>query len=328
MKSAILFLVFNRPDTTQQVLEAIRGARPPRLYVAADGPRPDREGEAERCAEVRRIATGVDWPCEVKVLFQDMNLGCRLGPVRGIDWFFEHEEEGIILEDDILPLSTFFPYCDELLERFRGEGRVGLVSGSNPISNRFVPPDSYFFSRAIRIWGWASWRRAWQHYDVDMQAWPAWRDQGGLRSISDGSRWFESHWRDLFELSYRGGVDWWSYQWVFACWYHGMVCILPADSQIHNLGFGSDAAHTVMSPPAYMRESVPEPLAFPLRHPPDVQRNPAVDASIARIVHGSAFRRRIMRRLMKVKPLVRNIPFMGDFLKRAQVRLQASLSRR
>jgi len=123
MISPVLFLIFNRPDTTTRVFEAIRAARPERLYVAADGPRMTREGEAERCAEARRIATAVDWPCEVKTLFRETNLGCRAAVSGAITWFFEHEEEGIILEDDCLPDPSFFPYCTELLAHYRDTGR-------------------------------------------------------------------------------------------------------------------------------------------------------------------------------------------------------------
>src|ERR1700690_1974577 len=156
MQSPVLFLVFNRPDTTRRVFEAIRSAQPPRLYVAADGPRGARAGEAERCAEVRRIATAVNWPCEVKTLFRDCNLGCKMGVSSGITWFFEHEPEGIILEDDVLPVPTFFDFCDELLARFRNDDRVAMISGSNLIAGHFDPAESYFFSRCAQIWGWAS----------------------------------------------------------------------------------------------------------------------------------------------------------------------------
>jgi hypothetical protein len=321
VRSPILLLVFNRPDTTLQVLEAIRVAKPPRLYVAADGPRQDREGETERCADVRRIATNVDWPCEVNTLFQERNLGCKLGPVSGISWFFRHEEEGVILEDDILPLPSFFAYCDELLERYRDDERVGLISGNNLISKRFTPQDSYFFSRYMHVWGWASWRRAWEHYDVDVRAWPAWRDRGGLRSISDGNRLFESCWRDVFDRAFRGEADWWSYQWLLACWVHGMLAALPARSQTQNLGFGPDSTHTRGSAPTYVRESISQALLFPLQHPSRVAPTPGVDRMIGRDVHGLTLRGSINGYLNAIKRFLRNIPCLGALLKRLQVRL-------
>jgi len=309
MRSAVLFLVFNRPVTTRRVFEAIRAAKPPRLYVAADGPRQDEEGETERCADVRRIATNADWPCEVKTLFREDNLGCKLGVSGGISWFFEHEEQGVILEDDILPLPSFFDYCDELLDRYRHDERVGLISGCNVIAKRFTSQDSYFFSRYPHIWGWASWRRAWKHYDVNMQAWPEWRDGGGLKSVSTGNRLFESYWRDAFDHVLHGGIDTWDYQWLFACWYHGMLGALPAHNQIHNLGFGPGATHTTAGTPICVRESISQPLAFPLQHPSRVERTPSVDVLTDRYVLGLTCAARTRR-------LVGEIPLVGAFLKR------------
>src|SRR5690349_2048344 len=131
MKSAILFLVFNRPETTARVFEAIRAAQPPRLYVAADGPRASRIGESERCDLTRRIASAVDWPCDITTLFRAANLGCKNAVSSAISWFFEHEEEGVILEDDCLPDPSFFRYCDELLAHYRDDTRIGLISGNN-----------------------------------------------------------------------------------------------------------------------------------------------------------------------------------------------------
>ena len=307
MQSAVLFLVFNRPDTTRQVFEAIRAAKPPRLYVAADGPRQNREGEFERCEEVRRIATTVDWPCEVKTLFRNENLGCKLGVSGGINWFFENEEEGIILEDDVLPIHSFFEYCDELLERYRYDLKVGVISGCNLISKRFAPAESYFFSRYNHVWGWASWRSAWQHYDVTMHNWPKWRDKGGLKSISDGNKLFESYWISVFDNAYGGGKNTWDYQWTFSCWYQGMVTALPAPNQTYNLGFGHpEAVHTTGDTPDYIKESIPETLIFPLSHPITVERSIAADAMIDRPVFGIT-KRAYIRQSIKRIPMIGNL---------------------
>lgn len=307
MKSAVLFLVFNRPDTTRQVFETIKSAQPPRLYVAADGPRTDRDGEREKCEIVRQIATAVSWPCELNTLFRDDNLGCKIGVSEGINWFFENEEEGIILEDDVLPLPSFFQYCDELLERYRHNDRVGAISGCNLVSKRFMPKDSYFFSRYNHVWGWATWRRAWKLYDVNMQAWPQWREQGGLASISDGNQLFERQWRDAFDLAFLGGIDTWDYQWTFTCWLHGMITALPAHNQTRNIGFGPDALHTTGNTPDYIKESIPELLPFPLRHPADIERKSKTDALIDRRAFGMTRKRQIklkikqgLRRLLKI----------------------------
>lgn len=310
MKSAVLFLVFNRPDTTQEVFNAIRAAQPPRLYIAADGPRVGREGEHDHCEEVRRIATAVDWPCDIKTLFHDKNLGCNLGPFEGISWFFRNEEEGIILEDDILPLPTFFQYCDELLERYRYNEKVGVISGCNIISKRFSANESYFFSRYNHVWGWASWRRAWALYDGSMLAWPAWRDSGGLTSISDGSKVFEYSWGKRFNKAFKGGVDYWDYQWTFTCWYHGMLSTIPAHNQTRNVGFGINATHTTGGVPDYVEESLPELLTFPLRHPASLERNTEADALIGQRAFG-------MNNFAEIKLKIRQ-PFLsiGTLLRR------------
>jgi hypothetical protein len=289
MISPVLLLVFNRPETTRQVFAAIRAARPPRLYVAADGPRPEMPGELERCSEVRRIATAVDWPCDVKTLLRESNLGCKMSVSGGISWFFEHEPEGIILEDDVLPMPTFFDYCDDLLTRYRDDERVTMISGCNFIADRFRVDESYFFARSCHIWGWASWRRAWRHFDLRMPAWPAWRDGGGLRTVADGNRLFEFYWHHKFNSCYSGAENAWDYQWTFACWLAGGLSAVPAINQTKNLGFGNDATHIWAGIPEYVSACPPRPLGLPLIHPNAVLREPAADALLSSRVYGINF---------------------------------------
>jgi len=307
LKSPVLFLVFNRPDTTRQVFEVIRAAKPPRLYVAADGPRVGRDGESDRCEEVRRIATNVDWPCEVKTLFRDSNLGCKYGVSGGINWFFKHETEGIILEDDVLPLSSFFDYCDELLERYRHNDAVAMISGCNLVSAHFQPECSYFFSLYNHIWGWASWRRTWVHYDVAMKEWPLWCEEGGLKKLANGNKQFESYWRNTFNNVFAGNIDTWDFQWTFTCWFIQGLAVLPANNLTHNLGFGSEATHTAVCAPAYISESLPENLNFPLRHPPSVMREESADS----IIFERLFK---PSRLALAKQKIRKIPLLGSSL--------------
>jgi len=314
MRSPILFLVFNRPDTTAQVFEAIRAARPSKLYVAADGPRPERIAEAAQCAQVRHIATNVDWPCEVHTLFREQNLGCKTGVSGGINWFFAHEEEGIILEDDIMPLPSFFPYCDQLLARYRDDERIAMISGCNLISNHFRPNASYFFSRYTHIWGWATWRRAWQHYDVTMKAWPQWHKQHGLATLKPGNvAAFEAYWKNQFNAVQRCEIDTWDYQWLFTCWKQGALAILPADNQTHNLGFGAEATHTTADAPAYVKNSIPVELSFPLVHPPQVARDREADQWIDQVV----FR---LNRFNALLWGILNIPLLGTMLRRLKAK--------
>ncbi len=318
MKSPVLFLIFNRPDTTREVFEMIRAARPPRLYVAADGARPSRVGESERCREVRTISTAVDWPCEVRTLFRDENVGCKVGVSSGIDWFFSQENEGVILEDDVLPVTSFFDYCDELLERYRSDSRVAMISGCNLVSQRLNHKESYFFSRYSHIWGWASWRRAWTSYDVQMQDWPDWRDSGGLAKASGGNPFFEAYWTNIFDSVWRGEIDTWDYQWTYSCWRHEGLAALPSSNQTRNLGFGAGATHTTGEVPGYIGASPPELLDFPLRHPDRVERSVKSDHVIDSTLFGlnaiGEFKRRakssgISRRLVStVKSFWKGIP--------------------
>lgn len=308
MISPVLFLIFNRPETTFKVFEAIRAARPPKLYIAADGPRADRPGEAQRCEEARRIAEAVDWPCEIHTLFRDENLGCKHGVSTAVTWFFDHEAEGIILEDDVLPVPTFFAFCDEMLERYRNTDRIAMISGCNLVSNHFPCRESYFFSRYNHIWGWAAWRRSWRHYDVAMTEWPVWRDQKGLATVSGGSRLFETYWRHTLDAAYGGRIDTWDYQWTFACWRAGGLSILPGLNQTKNLGFGTDATHTTGTAPQFVTESQAQRLSFPLTHPHEVARNARADAMIDANVFGITVKAALRLRLSSI-PLIRKILF-------------------
>ena len=308
-RSPILFLVFNRPDTTRRVFEAIRTARPPRLYVAADGARVARAGEAERCEEVRRIAMAVDWPCELVTLLRPTNLGCKRAVSTAINWFFEHEAEGIILEDDCLPDPSFFPYVDDLLERYRSDERVMWISGDNFISSHWKPSTSYYFSHYPHIWGWATWRRAWEHYDVDMRQWNAGNKDGFLQSRLPSLRRAREQWRKNFDQVSSGGIDTWDYQWTYACWKAAGIGCLPDVNLISNIGFGSGATHTLSAESKHANLAV-VPIAQPLRHPPVACANAAADRWTSEHVFGiderlselGRWRRAIARRIARIWP--------------------------
>jgi len=243
IQSPVLFLVFNRPKQTARVFDAIRAAEPPRLYVAADGPRPDRECEAAVCEEVLRIAMQVDWPCEVMSLVREKNLGCKYGPSSAITWFFDQEEQGIILEDDCLPHPDFFLFCDALLERYSDDERVAVVTGDNFQQGQRRGAAAYYFSRYNSCWGWASWRRAWKHYQGDLPFWKEWRGS---------SEWSETlpdpverrYWARIFDRVSRDEIDAWDYPWKACVWHHGGLTATPNVNLVTNIGFGPDATHT------------------------------------------------------------------------------------
>ncbi len=274
LKTAVLFQVFNRPDTTKQVFEAIRKAKPPRLYVAADGPRADKSGEAEKVEQTRQIATQVGWDCEVKTLFRDKNLGCKIAVSSAIDWFFGNEEEGIILEDDCLPSQSFFWFCEELLERYRGDMRIMAVSGDNFQKGHARNEFSYYFSRFNHCWGWASWRRAWSYYEKDMQSWPYIRDNGYMQDILL-DKIVVKYWSKIFEAVYKNKIDTWAYQWTFSCWVQNGLTILPNVNLVSNIGFGGDATHT--SGDSRLSKMTASELSLPLKHPKLMIRDDRAD---------------------------------------------------
>jgi hypothetical protein len=243
LKTAVLFLVFNRPDTTRQVFEAIRKAKPPRLYVAADGPREDKLGEVERVEEVRTIATGVDWPCEVKTLFRDKNLGCKKGVSAAITWFFEQEERGIILEDDCLPHLDFFSFCENLLDRYLNDERIFAITGDNFQNGKWRGDASYYFSKYPHVWGWATWRRAWKHYQFGINFWPKWRDSDVWKKYKS-DKIERRYWQKIFDSCYAGQIDSWDYPWTASTWYKNGMTATPNVNLVSNIGHGDNATHT------------------------------------------------------------------------------------
>jgi hypothetical protein len=302
LDTPILFLVFNRMATTQRVFAAIRAARPQRLYIAADGPRRDRLGEVEQVQAVRDyVLSQIDWDCQVKTLWRTENLGCRIAVSSAIDWFFAQEPEGIILEDDCLPDASFFPYAAELLRRYRHDQRIMAIGGTQLQPNHDTN-HSYFFSRNIEIWGWASWRRSWQYYDREMCAWPNLRDTDWLLTIGEGNPYFQRYWQHIFDQVFAKQINTWDYQWVFACWSQSGLSILPTHNLISNIGFGDNATHTTGDhlPLANLPLN---PLAFPLRHPPNIIKNYAADHWCDRNIQNITFSQDLIGRLRRVKML-------------------------
>lgn len=270
----VLLIVWRRPHTTQQVIDAVRQAAPTRMFVACDGPNHDRPGEAEKVAATRAlIETAIDWPCELQTLYSETNQGCRLGVSRAITWFFEQVEEGIILEDDCVPHPDFFPYCAELLDRYRHDERVWCISGNNFQDGQWRGDGSYYFSRYNHCWGWASWRRCWQHYDGELESWPTLRDSGLLTSIFEDSlerNYWQNIWQQLF---FEGKPNTWDYQWTLTCLANGGLTALPNRNLVSNIGFGLDATHTTGEP-------IPTPIIHGLEtidHPKFIIRNQEAD---------------------------------------------------
>lgn len=237
-KPPVLFLVFNRPEPTFRVFESIREARPEKLYVAADGPRSNRPNEAQFCMQVRSLVERVDWPCQVKTLFREQNVGCRRAVSEAITWFFESEEEGIILEDDCLPAPDFFRFCSEALGAYRSDLRVMHVGGH--VLLEAPDKEDLFFSHLVPIWGWATWRRAWNAFDTDMNR----IDELDRLPLK---QWFgsqASNVRKAIRRIHDGKVDAWGARWALSVLVNEGLSVLPRSNLISNVGFGKDATHT------------------------------------------------------------------------------------
>lgn len=270
----ILFLIFNRPDTTQRVFDVLRRQQPKRLYVAGDGPRKHKPGEAELCRETREIIKQVDWDCEVHTLFREENLGCKLAVSSAITWFFGQEEQGIILEDDCLPHPSFFPYCEELLERYKDDDRIGHISGNCYFPELLPSGQSYDFSALPHIWGWATWRRVWEQYDVDF---PYWRNRTQRNRLFTSQRdriYFSSFLSDT--LAGKHGINAWSPQYVFTLRLQSQLSIYPSVNMVTNIGLHvEDATHTQKG--SRTEAGALQEMTFPLKHPTGITRNKELD---------------------------------------------------
>lgn len=257
----VLFLIFNRPELAEQVFQAIREVKPARLFIAADGPQ--NEAEIALCERARGIVERIDWECEVQTLFRDKNLGCKKAVSQAIDWFFDTVDEGIILEDDTLPSQSFFHYCRELLEHYRNDERIMHISGENPL-NHPVTPYSYYFSKIEHCWGWATWKRAWRHFDVTMATFDAFMEHRFLGSVffKDAEK---KYWENIFRRVKNGEIDTWDYIWTYAIFCNSGLCINSNINLVSNIGFGESATHT-KKPSAVSDRAVFE-IAVPLQHP-------------------------------------------------------------
>lgn len=260
----VLFLIFNRADLASRVFERIRAVRPNQLFIAADGPRPDRLDERELCAEARLAVSKVDWPCHVQRLYHDSNLGCKMAVATALKWFFENVEEGIILEDDCLPDPSFFPFCAELLDRYRDQPGVAMIGGSQSLSRKRRPScgSSYYFSKYPHIWGWATWRRTWRDYDPAMASWDG--NCKRLNRISNSR--VRRRFARKFDAVKSGLNDTWDYQFVHQCLVSGAISVVPNTNLVENLGFDERATHTLHpAPPDLVLEA--GKMIFPMLHP-------------------------------------------------------------
>lgn len=288
MTAPLLLVVHKRADTTAEVVRSVRVARPSRVYVAGDGARPWVPDEQEAVTTVRQsLERLIDWPCDVRTRWSEKNLGCGLAVKTAIDWFFENETEGIILEDDTVPNASFFSFATELLRRYRTDSAVGMIAGTNHTGVR-PRTASYLFSRNRRPWGWAGWAASWQVMDYEM----SWRKAGRTNEVLQRmgvSRRQWTHWQRALRAIDSGAVDAWDWQWFFSMAANGLSTATPGENLVANIGFRSDATHTRgRGRPEFTRT---KELSFPLVHPKQVVLDDGYDAAFERLLVSPGWRR-------------------------------------
>jgi hypothetical protein len=274
----VLLILFNRPATTQKVFEAIRCAQPARLYIAADAPRPGNKSDEENCRVTRSVTENIDWPCEVKRLNQEHNLGCSFGPRAAFDWFFSQEPEGIILEDDCVPHLDFFDFAQVMLDRYRNDQRILSINGSN-LGYQLNNGKSYTYSRFMNMWGWATWADRAQAIDYSLSEWkqvrkPLWFLYQCMRQglFDNDINWYK-YWQHKFDLTVtKETITWWDWQWIYHQLTHRRLSIVPAVNLVTNIGFDADATHTHegSNPAANIHtQALQKPIQHPVKMKPD-----------------------------------------------------------
>ncbi len=249
LNTPVLLIIFNRPDATKKVFESIRNVKPTRLYIAADAPRSSHRTDLHKCMQARAITENIDWLCDVKRLYRNTNLGCGLAVSGAINWFFSFETQGIILEDDCLPHSHFFHFASVMLDKFRDNPLIISVNGSN-LGYMPVKKESYFFSRYMNMWGWATWRDRAMGIDYEMKKWKftknqnLWLYQKMKQYLFDFDvNWYRL-WKSKFDLVSKDINFTWDWQWIHYQISNSKLSVVPSANLVSNIGFDFDGTHT------------------------------------------------------------------------------------
>jgi hypothetical protein len=269
IKTPVLLIAFTRHETTQLVFNEIRKAKPLQLFFAVDGPRENVPTDTHNISRTRDIIKQIDWPCEVKTLFQEVNLGCGEGPIAAIDWFFSHVERGIILEDDCIPHPSFFYFCQDLLKHYNDSEKIMHISGNNFQDGHERGSASYYFSEYTHNWGWATWKRAWKCNDPS-----------------------------VLPPEQRKHI--WDKQWLLAVKKSDGLAILPNVNLVSNIGFGGEATHT--QEPSEFANIAAHEMKFPLIHPKKIKRDKAADYYTYTHLFGGTRRTYYFKKLRELTP--------------------------
>ena len=262
---AILVIGWRRPKETKKVIEAIRKAKPKRVYFACDGADGSKAEETRKVQQTRELVKEIDWDCSLETYFSESNRGCRMGVNSAIDWFFENEDYGIILEDDCIPEDEFFGFCSQLLRKYKGDKRVRSISGTRHAPLGECADEAYYFSRYPHCWGWATWRDRWQSHDKEMSGWSSNETKRMVKeTFIRHNEW--KYWKKIWDgVYFRSEPDTWDYQWVLSCRMVNGLSIIPRVSLVSNIGFSEDATHTKclehMAPATGRLGSIKHPLS-------------------------------------------------------------------
>jgi hypothetical protein len=272
METPVALFFFKRPDTTRQVFEAIRKSKPKKLFLISDAPFWQDKAKNEEC---KNIVGNVDWECTVYTNYSEFNQGCDDRITSGIDWVFTYVEECIFFEDDCLPDPTFFQFCEEMLEKYRDDKRIMMISGNNFQYGRKRTEYSYYYSQIFHIWGWATWKRAWKHYDHNVSFALEVIEGGWLPDLlaePNSANFFSN----ILFSNYLKQLNTWDFKWNFSCWVQNGLSVMPNQSLVSNIGFGADATHA-FNPNDPLANIPNVPMDFPLRHPPFIVQDKQAD---------------------------------------------------
>ena len=263
----IAYIIYNRAEHTRKSFEVLKKLRPSRLFIIADGPKPDNVSDISSVTTVRKITEDLNWDCRVERNYSKVNLGLKSRVSSGLDWVFEQVDKAIVLEDDCIPHPDFFKFCESLLNFYEKNDKISVITGNNFQNHRPNASASYYFTKFCHCWGWATWKRAWKKYDGNIRFWPNWsKSEGWKQSFSDDSEL--KYWKSIFESVYLNKIDSWAYPWTACNWYNNSLSIAPNVNLVSNIGFGADGTHTKSKNHTSANLSV-----FPLKnilHPRDV----------------------------------------------------------
>lgn len=303
----ITYIFFNRLDCVKQTFPPIKMQKPEQLFLISDGPRVGNDLDGLKIRDCRSfINEQIDWKCEVYRLYQDTNLGAGKNITTGLNWVFSQIDRTVILEDDCLPDPSFFRFCQELLEKYKDDDRIGMIGGSNHTPR--ILSSSYFFSNFTMVWGWATWKRAWKYHDFEMSLWPDFKNNRSwlIEKIIDEENYV--YWFNILDNLYRSDKSQvWDYQWSLALWVQNMLSIIPTKNLVKNIGFGPDATHTKVDHRNLSNIGV-DKIDFPLIHPKGIYRNHAMDSIITERIYSNYRKgkrpfflriRRVLKKLLK-----------------------------